>query len=94
MAVKDFIDEALTKGHIVALVSLDVKGAFDAEWWPSILKALKDFQCSRNLFKLTRNYFSDRSAFISSNSMSIEKSSKQRLSPRVLQWTRVLEYLL
>jgi hypothetical protein len=30
MAVKDFIDEALTKGHIVALVSLDVKGAFDA----------------------------------------------------------------
>ena len=30
MAVKDFIDEALTKGHIVALVSLDVKCAFDA----------------------------------------------------------------
>ena len=37
MAVKDFKDEALTKGHIVALVSLDVKGAFDAAWWPSIL---------------------------------------------------------
>jgi hypothetical protein len=31
MAVKDFIDEALTKGHIVSLVSLNVKGAFDAE---------------------------------------------------------------
>jgi len=29
MAVKDFIDEVLTKGQIVALVSLDVKGAFD-----------------------------------------------------------------
>jgi hypothetical protein len=40
MAVKDFRDEALTKGHIVALISLDVKGAFDAAWWPSILKAL------------------------------------------------------
>jgi hypothetical protein len=25
MAVKDFIDEALTKGKIIALVSLDVK---------------------------------------------------------------------
>jgi hypothetical protein len=43
MAVKDFIDEALTRGQIVALVSLDVKGAFDAAWWPSILKTLKDF---------------------------------------------------
>jgi hypothetical protein len=74
MAVKDFIDKALTKGHIVALVSLDVKGAFDAAWWPSILEALKDFQCPKNLYNLTRNYFSDRSAFISTNSMSIEKT--------------------
>jgi hypothetical protein len=29
MAAKDFIDEALTKGQIVALVNLDVKRAFD-----------------------------------------------------------------
>jgi hypothetical protein len=27
-----FLDEALTEGEIVALVSLDVKGAFDAAW--------------------------------------------------------------
>jgi hypothetical protein len=74
MAIKVFIDEALTKGHIVALVSLDVKGAFDAAWWPSILKTLKDFQCPRNLYNLTRNYFNYRSAFFSTNSMSIEKA--------------------
>jgi hypothetical protein len=30
MSVKDFIDAALTEGKIVALVSLDVKDAFDA----------------------------------------------------------------
>ena len=52
MAVKDFIDEALTKGQIVALVSLEVKCAFDAAWWPRILKALKDFHCPRNLYNL------------------------------------------
>ena len=57
MAVKDFIDEAPTKGHIVALVSLDVKGAFDAAWGPSVVKALKDFHCPRNLYYLTKNYF-------------------------------------
>jgi citrate lyase alpha subunit len=41
MVVKDFIEEALTKQQIVTLVSLDVKGSFDASWWPSILQALK-----------------------------------------------------
>ena len=29
MAVKDFVEEALTKGQIVTLVSLGVNGAFD-----------------------------------------------------------------
>jgi hypothetical protein len=74
MAVKDFIDEALTRRQIVALVSLDVKRAFDAAWWPSILKALKDFYCPRNLYNLTKNYYSDRSAFISTNSVRIDKT--------------------
>jgi len=36
IAVKDFIEEALTKGQIVALISLDVKGAFDAAWGPTL----------------------------------------------------------
>jgi hypothetical protein len=49
MAIMDFIDEALTKWQIVALVSLDVRGVFDAAWWLSILKILKDFHCLRNL---------------------------------------------
>jgi len=49
MAVKNITDEALTKGQIVALVSLDVKGAFDAAWWPVILKVMKDFSLSQKL---------------------------------------------
>jgi ribonuclease HI len=54
------------------LVSLDVKGAFDAAWLPSILEALKDFYCPRNLYSLTKNYFSGRSGSISTNSMRID----------------------
>jgi hypothetical protein len=72
MAAKYFIDEALTKGKIVALVSLDVKGTFDAAWGPSVIKALKDFYCPRNLYILTKNYFSERTAFVASNSIRIE----------------------
>ena len=41
MAAKDFIEDALKKGQNITLVSLDVKGAFDAAWWPGILRAFE-----------------------------------------------------
>jgi len=53
------------KGLITILVILDVKGAFEAAWWPSILMALKDFNCPRNLYYLTKSYFSHRTAVMS-----------------------------
>jgi hypothetical protein len=42
MAVKQFIEPELEKGEVVITVSLDVKGAFDAAWWPAILKGLRN----------------------------------------------------
>jgi hypothetical protein len=38
MKVKNFIEESLRLKQCTVIVSLDVKGAFDAAWWPSILK--------------------------------------------------------
>jgi hypothetical protein len=35
------VEKALAAGDIIALISLDVKGAFDAASWPSILNGLK-----------------------------------------------------
>ena len=43
VTVKQFIEEGLRKGLITILVSLDVKGAFNAAWWQSIRMTLKDF---------------------------------------------------
>ena len=37
MAVKEFIGETLNHKNCISVVSLDVRGAFDAAWWPSIL---------------------------------------------------------
>ena len=54
MVVKDFIDEALTKGQIVALVSLVVEGAFDSAWWPAILKSMKDLNVSETYITIQR----------------------------------------
>jgi len=41
MAVKEFIEVGLSAGEILVLISLDVKGAFDAAWWSSIQNVLK-----------------------------------------------------
>ena len=36
MAVKDFVLEGLVAGEVIVLVSLDVKGAYDVAWCPSL----------------------------------------------------------
>ena len=36
MAVNDFVLEGLVAEEVIVLVSLDVKGAYDVAWWPSI----------------------------------------------------------
>jgi hypothetical protein len=47
MAIKDFVQTSLEE--VVALVSLDVKGAFDAAWWPGILREMRECYCPKNL---------------------------------------------
>ena len=41
MEVTKFVMEALTDLEIIAIISLAVKGAFDAAFWPGILKQLR-----------------------------------------------------
>jgi len=38
MAVKEFVQEGFSGGEITVTVSLDVEGAFNSAWWPSVLK--------------------------------------------------------
>ena len=40
MAVKEFVLEGFSKGEITVTVSLDVEGAFNSAWAPSVLKNL------------------------------------------------------
>ena len=48
MAVKEIIEENLKQKNCAAIVSLDVRGAFDAAWWPSILHNLKNSNARGN----------------------------------------------
>jgi len=47
MPVKGIVEEGLAAGEIMVLISLDIKGAFDAAWWPSILNGLKAYNCPK-----------------------------------------------
>jgi hypothetical protein len=73
MEAKKFIEPELGNRKVVIMTSLDVKGAFDAVWCPSILKELKASGCRRNLYYLSQGYFSQRTAVMSTNSISIER---------------------
>ena len=74
MTVKQFLGPELERRRVVIMTSLDVKGAFDAAWWPAILRGLREAECPRNLYQLTRDYFKDRRAAMLINSRKIEKS--------------------
>ena len=55
------------------MTSLDVKGAFDTTFWPSILHGLKELSCPRNLYNLSKGYFSHRIAVMTTNNISIKR---------------------
>jgi hypothetical protein len=73
MAIKDFVQEVLAAGEVIALVSLYVQGAFDAAWWPGILKELRECRRPKNIYELTRSYFTQRTATLSTNGLRTEK---------------------
>ena len=72
MAVKQFVEEGFGSREVTILVSLDVAGAFNSAWWPSILKGLNDYGCPRNLQILTKSYLSKRLATLQTNNTSLE----------------------
>jgi len=74
MAIKAFVQETLDAGEIIALISLDVQGAFDAVWWPGVLRELRETKCPKNLYRLTMSYFTQRTAVLSTNSLRTEKA--------------------
>jgi hypothetical protein len=74
MALKEFVQEGFSKGEITVIVSLDVEGAFNSAWVPSILKSLQESGCPHNLYNLTKNYFTKTSATMETNYIKLERA--------------------
>jgi hypothetical protein len=91
MEVKKFIEESLRLKQCTIIVGLDVKGAFDAAWWPCILKQLRDLKCPKSLYNLSASFFSNRKATLSTNDYRTEKEVQKGCPQGVMLWPRVLE---
>jgi len=91
MEIKNFIEESLRLKQCTVIVNLDVKGAFEAAWWPSILKQLRELKCPKNIHNLSASYFNNRKATLSINNYKTEKRSPEGMSSRVLLWPGILE---
>jgi hypothetical protein len=79
VAVKEFVQKGVCKGKITVTVSLDVDWAFKSAWCPSVLKNLRESRCPRNLYNLTKNYFSQRKGTLATNNISIERAVSKGL---------------
>lgn len=54
------IYDKLSDKRIIAVVSLDIEGAFDSAWWPAIRIRMKEAQCPEYLRRVICNYLSER----------------------------------
>jgi hypothetical protein len=82
LAVKE---EGIKQRHITILISLDLRAAFDAAWWPSIIHALKESSCPKDLYNLAKSYFSERKVTLCSNSKKLnEKRARDVPKARVV----------
>lgn len=62
---------------IVILVSLDIEGAFDNAWWPSLKQQLIARKCPRNLYALVDSYLSERKIKVNYAGASSEKATNK-----------------
>lgn len=70
-----------TEKKYVVAVFVDIEGAFDNLWWPTILDRVIAVNCSTKLFKIVSNYFKSRKACISTK-MGKTQTSMQKGCPQ------------
>ena len=56
------------------MTSLDIQGAFHSAWWPVILQGLRDFNYPRNLYKLSKEFFNNRTVVMTTKNYTIERT--------------------
>ena len=92
------IELALASNDNVALISLDIRGAFDHAWHPFIIQQLIDYRAPKYLIKMMANYQKDRRICVNHGGVSCHKETNRgvvqgsMLGP--LNWNIVINDLL
>lgn len=92
------IDLALESNENVALISLDIRGAFDHAWHPFIIQQLINYRVPKYLIKLMANYQSNRRICVNHGGVTCYKETNRgvvqgsMLGP--LNWNIVINDLL
>jgi hypothetical protein len=58
----NFIKDAFQRKGFALIISADIDGAFNNNWWPKIINKLRLKKCPKNLFYVSKSYFSSRTA--------------------------------
>lgn len=92
------IRDELNKKRIVALVSLDIEGAFDNAWWPKILDCMIRMDCDQATIKILSSYLSDRRVTLSYAGHSVTRDTNkgciQGSTGGPLMWNLLMNPLL
>lgn len=70
-----FLKEGIRRKDIVLLISLDIEGAFDNAWWPTLKQQLKTKRCPRNLYLMVCSYLKDRKVRVNYSRATYEKET-------------------
>lgn len=71
------IKKEVAEKKIVAVLSLDIEGAFDGAWWPGILSQLIKKECPDELITLIDSYLSERSVRVEYAAQSVERETSK-----------------
>lgn len=77
-----------------AVVSLDIKGAFDHTLWMWIIKELERMKVPEHLVNIIRDYFNGRKVFLGESSIKIERGCPQGSVVGPLLWNVSYNYIL
>ncbi|GIY42374.1 RNA-directed DNA polymerase from mobile element jockey [Caerostris darwini] len=58
--LRSLVEEKARSRWCVCIISLDVAGAFDNVWWPSVLYLLAKAKCPENIYDVVVSYLSER----------------------------------
>lgn len=102
-STEDAINKAMegiqdTNSRYVVTIFVDISGAFDNMWWPALFRRLRDINCPKDLYKITKNYCQDRHVeFLCPNDRTTKEITKGCPQGSVcgpIFWDLIMEELL